>query len=515
MKKKSLLVFTFLISGLLACAACSTDKDSAESPTPGEEEQEKPGTVEAYHLITTDTRTYDLKEQTLRFEPLASMSPKTITLNPQQTYQTMQGFGAALTGSSAFCLKLMKPEDRTAFLKKTFSHTEGYGCSYVRVAIGCSDFSLSEYTCCDKPGIENFALTSEETDYVIPILKEILAINPDIKVLGSPWTCPLWMKDYSKWPVYQGRKFTSGQLKPECYGDYATYFVKWVQAFQAAGIPVTAVTIQNEPLNDKNSASLVMEWQEQRDFVKVLGPAFRQAALSTKIYAYDHNYNYDNKEGQKGYPYQIYNDSEASKYLAGAAYHDYGGNHSELLNVHQRAPEKDLMFTESSIGTWNSGHDLRKTLLANMETIGIGAVNNWCSAVMLWNLMLETDFNGNVPGNNGGQPNRPGGCQTCFGAVDLNMNDLKTVYMNSHYYLICHLSGVVKPGAVRIGTQGYTDGDIACSAFRNTDGSYAFVIINKSSEPKDITLSAPDEKGKKHSASCTLQPRSVNSFRWK
>lgn len=323
------------------------------------------------------------------------------------------------------------------------------------------------------------------------------------------------MKDYRKYPVYQNREYTAGQLKPEYYADYATYFVKWIQAFQVAGIPINAITIQNEPLNNKNSASLVMEWKEQRDFVKVLGPAFEAAGLSTKIYAYDHNYNYDNKSDQNGYPYQIYNDAEAAKYLAGAAYHDYGGNRSELLNVYQRAPEKDLIFTESSIGTWNNGHDLTKTLLSNMESIGIGTINNYCSAVTIWNLILETDFNGSTPSNNGGQPNRPGGCQTCFGAVDLNMSDLKTIYMNSHYYMICHLSAVVRPGAIRIGTSGYTDNDIAYSAFKNTDGSYAFVIINKSGSAKNIVLTAPDDAGKKHSANCTLQPRSVNSFKWK
>ena len=290
---------------------------------------------------------------------------------------------------------------------------------------------------------------------------------------------------------------------------------RFCRFYDSAGIPINAVTIQNEPLNNKNSASLVMEWKEQRDFVKVLGPAFEAAGLSTRIYAYDHNYNYDNKGDQNGYPYQIYDDPEAAKYLTGAAYHDYGGNRSELLNVYQRAPEKDLIFTESSIGTWNNGHDLSKTLLSNMESIGIGTINNYCSAVTIWNLMLETDFNGAVPSNNGGQPNRPGGCQTCFGAVDLNMSDLKTIYMNSHYYMICHLSAVVKPDAVRIGTSGYTDNDIAYSAFKNTDGSYAFVIINKSSSAKSIVLTAPDAAGKKHSANCTLQPRSVNSFKWK
>lgn len=514
MKKRNLLLFFTLLFFSTYCMSCGSKGDLFSDSKVDIDGVINNDAKTAYQLITTDSRSFNLKESSVVFKPGASMSPNSIIIDPKTQYQTMQGFGAAITGSSAFCLKLMSKEDRTAFLKKTFSQTEGYGCSYIRISIGCSDFSLSEYTCCDKPGIENFSLTSEETDYVIPILKEIQSINPNIKILGSPWTCPLWMKDYSKYPIYKGREFTAGQLKPQFYNDYATYFVKWVKAFEKEGIHITVVTIQNEPLNDKNSASLVMEWQEQRDFVKVLGPEFNKAGITTKIYAYDHNYNYDNKSSQIGYPYLIYKDNEAAKFLAGAAYHDYGGTPDELLNVHSKAPDKDLMFTESSIGTWNNGHDLTKTLLANMETIGLGSVINGCSSVMIWNLMLETDFNGNVPSNNGGKPNRNGGCQTCFGAVDLNMNDLKSIYMNSHYYMICHLSSVVRPGAVRIASSGYKDSDIIYSAFKNLDGTLAFVVINKSNENKNIVITAPNTAGKRYSAVCSLQPRSVNSFMW-
>ena len=151
MKKASYLFMYMLLFGLLVNGnACGSDNDETNSPeTPSGENPESPVGLQAYMLTTTDTRTYDLKESTVAFESQASMSPKNILLNPQQTYQTMQGFGAALTGSSAFCLKLMKQEDRTAFLKKTYSQTEGYGSSYVRIAIGCSDFSLKEYTCCE------------------------------------------------------------------------------------------------------------------------------------------------------------------------------------------------------------------------------------------------------------------------------------------------------------------------------------------------------------------------------
>ena len=130
----------------------------------------------------------------VNFSPKDNLAPTTITLNPAEQYQTMDGFGAAITGSTCYNLLLMKPADRHAFLTETFSDKDGFGFSYIRISIGCSDFSLSEYTCCDTKGIENFALQSEEKDYILPILKEILAINPSIKVIAAPWTCPKWMK---------------------------------------------------------------------------------------------------------------------------------------------------------------------------------------------------------------------------------------------------------------------------------------------------------------------------------
>ena len=145
-------------------------------------------------LITTAYRTKDLAKEAVNFSKKDNMAPSLITIDSSQRFQEMDGFGAAITGSSCYNLLLMKPEDRTAFLKETFSPDNGFGFSYIRISIGCSDFSLSEYTCCDEPGIENFALQSEELDFVIPVLKEILAINPSIKIMGSPWTAPRWMK---------------------------------------------------------------------------------------------------------------------------------------------------------------------------------------------------------------------------------------------------------------------------------------------------------------------------------
>ena len=470
------IALTFL--GCFTILAACSNSDDAEKPVV----PVPTGDVAIY--TTTSSLTRDLTRDAVNFSPKDNLAPTTITLNPAEQYQTMDGFGAAITGSTCYNLLLMN----------------GFGFSYIRISIGCSDFSLSEYTCCDTKGIENFALQSEEKDYILPILKEILAINPSIKVIAAPWTCPKWMKVKSLTDRTPLDSWTNGQLNPDYYQDYATYFVKWVQAFKAEGIDIYAVTPQNEPLNRGNSASLYMEWEEQRDFVKTaLGPQMKAAGLSTKIYAFDHNYNYDNIESQKNYPGKIYEDAAASQYLAGAAYHNYGGNREELLNIHQAYPEKELLFTETSIGTWNSGRDLSKRLMEDMEEVALGTINNWCKGVIVWNLMLDNDRG----------PNREGGCQTCYGAVDINNSDYKTIIRNSHYYIIAHLSSVVKPGAVRIATTGYTDNGITCSAFENTDGTYAFVLINNNEKSKKITVS----DGQRHFA-YDVPGKSVTSYRW-
>lgn len=452
-------------------------------------------------IVTTDSRSKELSYDKIETKSDDNVIlSQAVRLQPGQRYQSMDGFGAAVTGSTCYNLMQMTKENRTKFLKETFSDTEGYGFSYIRISIGCSDFSLSEYTCCDEKGIENFALTKEETDYVIPILKEILAINPQIKIMAAPWTCPRWMKVNNLEERKPFLSWTSGQLNPDCYGDYATYFVKWVQAFAAEGIRIHAVTPQNEPLNRGNSASLFMGWHEEQAFVKnALGPALRDAGLDVKVYAFDHNYNYDDMPDQNDYPLRMYDDEAAAAFLTGAAYHNYGGNRDELNDVQALRPDKELIFTETSIGMWNDGRNLGTRLMEDMREVGLGTVNNWCRAVMVWNLMLDTDMG----------PNRDGGCQTCYGAVDIDRSDYAKMTRNSHYYVIAHLSAVVKPDAVRIGVVCDRNG-ITCSAFENTDGTFALVAMNENREAASLTV----YDGQK-SFVYDMPARSVASFRWK
>ncbi|MDF2516562.1 MAG: glucosylceramidase [Sphingobacterium sp.] len=489
------MIYTFLLSCLITATSCNRD---SFVPSQGDDIK-KSGDVTV--VMTNTKRAYDLTRKYVDFSTKFNMSPNTITLNPTQKFQTMDGFGAAITGSTCYNLMKMSKEDRKKFLTETFSDKDGIGMSYIRIAIGCSDFSLSEYTCWDKEGKENFGLQSEETQYVIPVLKEILAINPSIKIMGSPWTPPKWMKVNNLTDLRPFDSWTSGQLNPKYYQDYGWYFVQWIQAMKKEGINIYSITVQNEPLNRKNSASMYMSWQEQQAFIKQsLGPQLKAANITTKIYAFDHNYNYDNMADQEDYPIKIYNDSGAASFIAGAAYHNYGGDKAELIDIHNQRPDKELVFTETSIGEWNEGRNLDKRLMEDMREVALGTVNNWSKGVIVWNLMLDTDKG----------PNRQGGCQTCYGAVDISKSNYKSITRNSHYYIIGQLSSVVKPGATRIGATGYTAEGLVYSAFKNTDGTYAVVLLNESSDNRKITLA----DGKNH-FSYEVPANSIVSYRWK
>lgn len=413
-----------------------------------------------------------------------------ITVDTSVTYQTMEGFGPAITGSSAYNLLLMSQVDRTKLLKEVFDTREGMGYSFIRVSIGCSDFSLDEYTCCDTKGIENFEFNEYDRRDLLPVLNEIRAINPDIKILGSPWTCPKWMKigtenslPYNSW--------TSGRLNPIYYDDYALYFVKWIEYMEADGFPITAITIQNEPLNKGNSASMYMTWAEQRDFiVHSLAPAFAAHGIKTKIWCFDHNFDaYD-------YAVNLYK-SEAAPYIDGSAWHAYGGSYTALSAVHAAAPTKGIYFTEQSIGTWRP--DFGDNLMWTMHDICIGSVNLYCGAVMFWNFMLDSQRG----------PNRPGGCNTCYGFVDFADSGHQNLVRRSHYYAIAHMSKVVKTGAVRVASTGdRAASGIVFSAFANPDGTHSLVLLNES---EGQTIVVYDGNG---AFSFTAPRRSVTSLIW-
>lgn len=491
-------IYTILAMAFMMSCSCDS-QTSNQTPEPEPAPQPQPEVEAAKSYTTTADKSSLFAEKTIAFGKTASMSPYAVRFT-DETYQTVDGFGAALTLASCYNILKMPQDKRKAFLKQMFDTKNGIGSSLIRVCIGGSDFSIERFTWCDKQGLENFAPAEYDLKYVIPVLKEIKKINPSLRIIGSPWTAPRWMKkdvntneDMYSW--------TGGTLKPSCYQDYAEYFVKWIQYMQSQGLDIYAVTPQNEPLNAGNSMSMVMYWDVARDFIKTaLGPAFRKAGLDTKILVFDHNYNYDNMSDQAQYPLKIYADAQASAYIAGSAWHNYGGNVSELDKIVAGAPDKELYFTEASIGTWN--YDFSSCLINDMRDIFFGLLKRGGKGVTLWNLMLDE--------NKGPYTDAEGSCKTCYGAVTIASSDYTTLDYYTHYYNIAHCSKVINQGAVRIGTTGYTTSGLDYLVFRNPDNSYGVVILNENSDARQLVFISS-----KHSVKCDVPAKSIVSLKWK
>lgn len=366
----------------------------------------------------------------------------------------MDGFGFTLTGGSAQLLHLMSTDKRAALLEELFGTKEnGIGISYLRISIGASDLSDRVFSYCDLPEgqtdveLETFSIEPERKD-LVPILKAILKINPEIKIMGSPWSPPVWMKTNGK--------SIGGSLKPVFYGAYARYFVKYIQAMQQEGIPIDAITVQNEPLHPGNNPSLLMQPQEQAEFIKKhLGPAFEKNDIPTKILIYDHN------ADRPDYPIAILNDPEARKYVDGSAFHLYGGTVEAIGEVHDAHPDKHVYFTEQWIGApGNMAEDLKW----HVKNLIIGATRNWCKTVLEWNLAADPRQ----------KPHTEGGCTACLGALTI---DGDAVTRNTAYYIVAHASRFVRPGATRIFSN--TTVSLPNVAFRNVDGSTVLVVLNE------------------------------------
>ena len=491
-------IYTIMAMAFMMSCSCDS-QTSNQTPEPEPAPQPQPEVEAAKSYTTTADKSSLFAEKTIAFGKTASMSPYAVRFT-DETYQTVDGFGAALTVASCYNILKMPQDKREAFLKHMFDTENGIGSSLIRVCIGGSDFSIERFTWCDKEGIENFAPAEYDLKYVIPVLKEIKKINPSLRIIGSPWTAPRWMKKEVNSNVDR-YSWTGGTLKPSCYQDYAEYFVKWIQYMQSQGLDIYAVTPQNEPLNAGNSMSMIMYWDVARDFIKTaLGPAFKKAGLNTKILVFDHNYNYDNMSDQAQYPLKIYADAQASAYIAGSAWHNYGGNVSELDKIVAGAPDKELYFTEASIGKWN--YDFSSCLINDMRDIFFGLLKRGGKGVTLWNLMLDE--------NKGPYTDADGSCKTCYGAVTIASSDYSTLDYYTHYYNIAHCSKVINQGAVRIGTTGYTTSGLDYLVFRNPDNSYGVVVLNENSEAKQLVFISSE-----HSVKCDVPAKSIVSLKWK
>ncbi len=454
---------------MFSVVSCSGSKKEPQ-PTPKPTPTPTPGgtTKSDVGLWLTDPgQSVYFKKQSivLNFSGSTNYNPS-ILVDTTQTYQSIDGFGFALTGGSASLINQLSPTNRDDLLKELFATDSTFiGISYLRISIGSSDLDASVYSYDDLSGTEtdsllqHFSIDPDKAN-LIPVLKSIVALNPNIKILGSPWSAPAWMKT--------NRGTVGGSLLPKYYGAYANYLVKYIQAMKAQGIPITAITPQNEPLNPSNNPSMVMQASEEANFIKnYLGPAFQAANITTKIIVYDHNCDVPS------YPLTILDDPAASKYVDGSAFHLYAGDITALTQVHNAHPEKNVYFTEQWVGgPGNFPEDLKW----HVKNLIIGATRNWSKNVLEWNLASDPNY----------FPHTPGGCNTCLGGLTIGTS----VIRNVSYYIVAHASKFVAPGSVRIASNLVPN--LSNVAFKTPAGKKVLIVLNESSTAQTFNIQFKD-----------------------
>ncbi|WP_242497127.1 glycoside hydrolase family 30 protein [Flavobacterium petrolei] len=480
MKFLIVLTLTLLMS---KCSPSGDTVDPAPTPTPN-----PPAAVtnEMDFWLTKGNQSVTLQKQTsvLAFGTTVN-NYANIEVDDAKTFQTIDGFGYTLTGGSAQVINQLNSQKRQELLKELFgSDANSIAISYLRISIGASDLNATPFTYDDLPSgqidvnLDNFSLAPDKTD-LIPMLKEIVAINPNIKIMATPWSPPVWMKD--------NNGFIGGSLKPEYYAVYAKYFVKYIQTMKAEGITIDAVTPQNEPLHPGNNPSMLMLALQQAEFIKNhLGPAFKAANLSTKIVAYDHNCN------KPEYPIAVLNDPGANPYVDGSAFHLYEGDISALSTVHNTFPNKNIYFTEQyTASTGSFDGDLKW----HVKNVIIGSMRNWSRTALEWNLANNASFG----------PNTPGGCTTCKGALTINSSDSFT--RNVGYYIIAHASKFVPAGSVRISST--ISGNLNSVAFKIPGGKKVLIVENDGNTSEIFNIK---QNGKWITTS--LEAGSVGTYIW-
>lgn len=420
---------------------------------------------------------------------MSSNSNPTVIVDSTQKFQTVDGFGYTLTSGSATLINSLPGATKATLLQELFGNgdeTNPIGVSYLRVSIGASDLSATTYTYNDLPSgqtdltLASFSLDPDRASGtgLIPLLKEILAINPKIKILGSPWSAPTWMKDNGA--------FKGGSLKPEYYSVYANYFVKYIQQMKAEGITIDAITPQNEPMHDGNNPSMKMTAPQQADFIKnALGPAFQAAGITTKIIIWDHNCD------MPQYPITVLNDAGAKQFVDGSAFHLYAGNISALSEVRNAFPDKNLYFTEQYTA---SNGDFGGDLKWHIKNVIIGSMRNWSKNALEWNLANDPAYG----------PHTPGGCDGCKGALTIGGGNYSR---NVSYYIIAHASKFVPAGSIRIASN--EAGGLATIAFLTPSNKKVLIVLNEGTSNVAFNLRFKDKW-----AVVTMPANGVGTFTW-
>ncbi|KQN30851.1 glucosylceramidase [Pedobacter sp. Leaf41] len=479
---KSIYNISLAVSLFFAACACRKNTTTANQEKPTNSDPIK---TEVGFWLTKGDQSQLLSKQdvALNFSESTNSNP-TIEVDQNTTFQEIDGFGYTLTGGSASLINALPAAEKDKLLHELFaSADDAIAVNYIRVSIGASDLSAYPFTYNDlgdgetDETLTKFTIAKEQTD-LIPILKKIVAINPKIKILGSPWTAPTWMKG--------NKSFIGGNLKPEYYQAYAKYLVKYIQAMKAEGITIDAITPQNEPLHPGNNPSMYMSADEQASFIKTaLGPIFKSSGIATKIIIYDHN------ADKPEYPITVLNDAEAKKYIDGSAFHLYAGPISALTQVHNAHPDKNVYFTEQWVGgPSNFGEDLKW----HVSTLIIGATRNWSRNVLEWNLAADPNYNPHTD---------KGGCTSCLGAITI----APAISRNVAYYVIAHAAKFVPAGSIRIASN--ITNNLQNVAFKTPDGKKVLIVCNNNNNETTFNIRFDGKI-----ITSTLDKGAVGTYKW-
>jgi glucosylceramidase len=431
-------------------------------------------TVNVWLTTTSDsagrTVTRGLQQQTpIAFSAGTGSTGQTVTVNENTKYQQFTGGGASFTDTAAYLMNssgALSAATRTSVMQKLFDPSSGIGLSFLRNPLGASDLARYSYTFDDvpagqtDPSLTQFSIAHDLVD-VLPLTKQARQLNPALTVLASPWTAPPWMKDNGS--------YNQGWLQSQYYAAYAQYFVKYLQAYQAQGVPINYITVQNEPTCCSGYPSMSWNGEGLRYFTTTnLLPALHSAGLSTKVLALDWNWDtYASYGAPSVNDTSIRNDS----LFGGIAWHGYGGDVAEQTTVHNQYPNVPAFDTEHSGGTWISDQQTE-----DMNNL-IDYTRNWGKSWTKWSLAVDQNMG---PHN--------GGCGTCTGLITVHNGDSRSgqVDYTIEYYTMGHLTKFVKPGAYRIDST--ANSTVKNVAWQNPDGSKALIAYNGGTAAQNLTV---------------------------
>jgi glucosylceramidase len=450
---------------LTLLAACRTPPEPAAQP-----EAAKPASAEVSVWLTTSDRARSLTPMPAAGLASQPPAPVHIRIEPGRRYQRMLGFGAAITDASAWLIQhRMSPAQRDTLLRELFGREgDGIGFEFTRLTIGASDFSRRHYSLDDVPAgqsdpeLRRFSIEPNRDD-VIPVTRAALAVNPQLKVMASPWSAPAWMKTTGS--------LIKGTLKPEYYEVFARYLVRYADAYAAEGIPIFALTLQNEPAFEPDDyPGMRLDARARAEIIgRHLGRMLARRRDKTEIFDWDHNW--DKPEQPLG----VLRDPAANRYVSAVAWHCYGGEVSAQSRVHEAFPDKDAYLTECSGGDWEPLRSGGLTLQA--RSLIVDTTRHWARGVLFWNLALDENRGPHA-----------GGCGTCRGVVTIDSRS-GAVTRTDDYYVLAHASRFVRPGAWRVGSSEGQD-DVDNVAFLNPDGSLVLIVVNSAATERRFSAEA-------------------------